>query len=112
MWPAKFRVATERRYLPKRGVPPFAVVALCGMSVGHQKIHAGDRVTVREIIEQRDRDGWQKVGYVVAVKGVKAAVPATKFQTENGDCPNQSDLGTYMVDWTYDGEAPYTVKGK
>jgi len=113
MWSADFKAVTERRYLPPRGVPPFAATALCRVPVGKRRIEPGQTVPVQEVIVQENRDGWQKVGYVVTVGRYTVAVPATKFVVgDQGECPNQSDLGTYMVDWTYGDSAPYASKGK
>jgi hypothetical protein len=94
-------------------VPPFHATALCRIPVGKRSIDAGDTVTVNEIVVETNRDGWQKVGYVVTVGRYTATVPATKFVVgPEGECPNQGDnLGTFMVDWTYDDDAPYR-KGK
>jgi len=113
MWPADFKAVAERRYLPPRGVPPFTATALCRVPVGKRRIEPGEHVPVKEVIVQTNRDGWQKVGYVVTVGRYTAAVPATKFVVgPENECPNQSDLGTFSVDWTYDDEAPYRPKGK
>lgn len=114
MWPTNFKVAAERRYLPSRGVPPFVATALCRVPVGKRHIDTGHTVPVKEVVVQVNRDGWQKVGYVVTVGRYTAAVPATKFVVgPEGECPNQGgDLGTYMVDWTYGDTAPYKPKGK
>lgn len=115
-WPLHFKATTERRYLPPKGVPPFVALALCRIPVGRKHIETGQSVEVKQIVVQVNRDGWQRVGYVVTVGGLTAAVPATKFVVgPDGECPNQGGdppLGTYMVDWTYDGATPYRQKGK
>lgn len=110
-WPKVFKAVSTNRYEPRTGAKPFRATALCDIrtKVGGV-LRTGKSASVLRIVVSENRDGWQKVRYVVSIEGVRTNVAATKFIVgPEGICPNHPD-GTYMVDWCYEGERLYVKR--